>query len=368
MVRKVILYISLISFIFISTGKAQTVREFVHTYGFSALGDEVSTIFNNPAGLFFVKRAFSEFSIASHKLFNYDEFAIGYYLTRFPLFSRRHYTSINLGLGLKKVDLLEKYHLALGGTLVDFVKYGFGINRNKYLNETYWDADIGMILQITRWLNFGIVSKNFKNEEYAPFCINLGVAVIKEGLFKLTAGIKYQDSKVKDYSGGVEIDVFEKVGILGGITEKHINGGIAFKFTPVFYKNTKYHRSIKKVNREILFAGLEYNKREKEWNGFISFVYRFENFLYPPYYGKVVRAKAGKVKVITEEEEVQEDILSEQAERLERAKAYLGAEMIDEAKEEVEEVIRLGKNTVYGKEAQRLLRKIKRLERRMKRK
>ena len=122
-------------------------RDEIHQYGFTAYGDDISGIHYNPATLVYLSMALSEFALTTDKEFTYNSIYSGFYLTRFPLVSKTYWTSLNLGIGIEKIDDNKNYLVSFGGTLIKSLKYGFSYKYTSIIQEEYSDFDTGILLE-----------------------------------------------------------------------------------------------------------------------------------------------------------------------------------------------------------------------------
>lgn len=348
-------------------------RSEIHKYGFVALANDISTISYNPAGLVYLPKAYAEFNITSDKNFKYNQLALGYYLTSFPLFSKKKWTSLNFSLGMTKIDENRDFSVGLGGTLIDFVKYGTLIkyNNNITAEKKYLDFNIGTIINIVEWFKIGFSAINIKNKEHTPRNFMAGGSYIPVQEFKFTLGANFDNKfkKLIDYSAGAEINIFNYYNILAGIQKNIIPFGLGFNFSFEPYKNSKKEKHTLSCYRENIFITCNYDKKRKKITKVIvNFNYKFHNFIYPPYVisGDKEKYMRRRYQEKKEEKIVEKDILEEQEERLEKAKMYFAEERLDDAKEEIAIILELNKNTKYAKEAQKLKREINRIEAKLK--
>ncbi len=376
---KKILIIIFIIVSFANYSFSYSARSEIHKYGFVALGDDLSTISYNPAGLFYLPKTYGEFIITSDKNFKYNQVALGYYLTHFPLLSRFYWTSVNFSLGMTKIAENEEFSVGLGGTLINFLKYGVLLkyNKNYEVEKNYYDFNIGTIIKLINWCKIGFTAMNIADKVYAPLNYNLGINFIILKGFKLTLGANLdQDFKeISDYSGATEINLLNNFYLLTGIQKRIIPFGLGFCFSLEEYKNYKREKRTRACYRERVFITFNYDKEKgKITKLIVSFNYKFHSFIHSPYIpGKRVIMIKEETYTDEEEEKVmeEEDILEEQKERLEKAKIYFAEERLDDAKEEIEKILKLNRKSKYAREALKLKREINRIEykiRRLKRK
>lgn len=372
MVKRVLFLLVLITVCFNTPLWSYSARSEIHKYGFVALGDDISTISYNPAGLFYLPKTYAELTITSDKNFKYNQLALGYYLTRFPFLSKIYWTSINLSVGMTKIEENEEFSVGLGGTLIDFIKYGvlFNYNKNNEINKKYFGANVGTIINLIKWLKIGFTAINIEDKLYSPlsFITGINIIIIKE--LRLTFGANFDKNfkETKDYSGAAELNLFKNLYILTGIQKNIIPFGFGLNFSLEEYKNSRRARRVRYCYREKISVAFNYDKlQEKITKIIVSFNYRFHSFIHPPYIpGKRLRRVRVEESYIDEEEKVMDEkdiILEEQRDRLERAKIYFAEGRYDEAKDEIEEILKLDRKTRYAKEALKIERKIKRIKR-----
>ncbi len=330
----------------------------IHKYGFAALANDISTITYNPAGLFYLPKTYAELGFTTDNNFKFNQIALGYYLTSFPLISRYYYTSVNFSLSMSKLNKNEEYSIGLGGTLYDFIKYGTLIKyvRIPAADKKYLDFNLGTIINIIQWCKIGFSAVSIKNKEDMPLNFITGISFLPIPELILSCGANF-DNKFKemyDYSAGAELNVFEHYSILAGIQKYMVPFGLGFNFSPEKYKEGKRTRS---YYREKIFLTCNYDKNKKKISKIIfSFYYRFHSFI-------------NKKSDVDEEKKIirKDDLLKEQKELLEKAKIYFAEERLDDAKEEIEELLELGKTTRHARQARKLLKEIKRIETKLKR-
>ncbi len=361
-----IFFISLIlSVVFISNLKGFSVRGEIHKYGFYSLGDNISTIYYNPAGLYNLSSKYDEFVITTEKEFTYNSFYIGKYFSRFSLFSRKYYTSLNFGFGLNNVNGKE-YIAGIGGTLIDFVKYGINIKYEKFSDTKYLDYDTGIMLKFKfypslRWnrdeIALSFTAKNLKNKINKPlfYVTSLYVRPINE--LKLTSGISLDNNfDLNDYSVAFDLNIIGNFSILAGYQKYNIPAGISWALTDI-------------LHLEVLTLMINYNKEDKKFDSVkLSYRHRFKGF-------KIITRKGvrKKRKVSSGLEENEEDmessvspeIIRQQKALLEKAKFYFAQEKLKLSERKFKEVLRLSKDTEQAAEAKEWLEKIKNIKRKL---
>jgi len=348
-------------------------RSEILKYGFTALGDDISTILYNPAGLVYLPEAYSELGISTDKKFHYNNIGIGYFLDRFKI--SKNFVSINLAFGMNQVNSNENFLISLGGTLYNDIKYGLSFKYNILQTKTnYLDFDIGTIFVIAKWLNYGLVFKNLRNKTENPFNIMSGISIFPFNWSTLVSGININNklNQIIDYNFAIEINPFQRFSFSVGMSEDNILGGIGINFSKDTYKNSRTGWKIYSCFREKLFITTYCDKNTKKFTKIIvSFYYKFYNLFHKPYILNIefskARQESSKDKT-TEEIGVKRElleILEEQKDRLEVAKIYFSQERLYEAKEEIKIILKLNKRTKYAKEARKLLRKIEKIEKKL---
>ncbi len=373
MVKKLILSLLLIVGLN-SYGFSYSARSEVHKFGFTSLGDDISTISYNPAGIFYLPKTYAELGATSDENFKYNQLAVGYYLTRFPFLSRIYWTSMNLALGMTKIDDKEEYSIGLGGTLIDFIKYGFLLKYDKVEDEKYTGFNTGLIINIAKWCKLGFVAMNLENKDKSPLNFNTGINFIIIPELKLTFGLNLDKGfkEILDYSSAVDINLIKNFYLLGGVQKNIIPVGLGFAFSLEQYKNSKKSMKVRSCYREKIFVTFDYNKQVKKFTKIIvSFNYRFHSFIHSPYIIPEGVSSKGNIResYIDEEEKVltDKDVLNEQKERLNRAESYFAGDRWKDAIFEIEKILELDRDTDYAKDALKLKSKIEKLEKKLRR-
>lgn len=328
-------------------------RNQIHKYGFGAYGNDISGLYYNPATIFHLSKSLSQFVLSTDDEFKYNSFYMGYYLTRFPFLSRYYWTSINLGMGMDKVDDQKNYSISLGGTFIRFLKYGITYKYVHGIRNKYHDFDAGLLIRFFTWLDLGFSAKNLSDQDVSLIYIpGLLISLTKD--IHLTAGTSL-DKKFKkchDYSGAVDINIIRSLYILGSIHEKEVTFGLGHHFN---------------YGLENIYLTSFYNKKDKEFTKLLlSYQHKFHN----PFYSS--KRKGKKTDSISEEDDDEMvrsklDIIKDQKFYLKKAKFYYAQQRISDTKKMLYKVINLDKNTKYGKEAQKMLKKIKRIEKKLRR-
>ncbi|MBU1076537.1 MAG: hypothetical protein KKH98_04550 [Spirochaetes bacterium] len=355
MVKKILLFL-LILIIIQTRGYTFSARNEVHKYGFSALGDDISGLYYNPATLFNLSKALSEFTISGSKSFTYNSLYLGTYLTRLPLFSRYYWTSINLGVGLDRTDNNKNYYISIGGTLYRFIKYGFSYKAvviSDMVNDdkSFSDFDTGFLFRIFFWFDVGISIKNLKNDSTTPTTVIPGLSLKITDDVKFTTGAPFNNefSASDDYSLALDINVIRGFYLLGGIQEKEIVFGTGYNFN---------------YSLENLYISFAYDtERKKAGQAILSYNHKFHNIFYSSKQEKA-HDKADEDEEIVRNKK---DIVTDQKFYLNRAKFYYDQQRIEDSKKMLEKVISLDINSKYGKEADTMLKKIKKIEKKIRR-
>ena len=324
-------------------------RNEIHLYGFGAYGSDVSGVHYNPAMLVNLSTALSEFVLTTDKEFAYNSFYSGFYLTRFPLLSKSFWTSLNLGLGMKKIDHNKNYLITFGGTLIKSLKYGFSYKYAAFKQEKYSDFDTGILIELSDWLIFGFSIRSLANKEYNPVNYIPGLYIIITDKIKFTAGMLLIENMndIDDYSTAVEINLFRNFYMSGSYQKDFINIGIGNNFN---------------YNLENIHATFKYDRNAKKFNKFILYYNnKFHNIFYSKKKARKKgggRTKAGEKDTIGTKKEIEK----EQKYYLNKAKRYYAEGRFDVAKEMISEILALDKNSKYAQEAKKLRQKIRKME------
>ncbi len=353
MVKKSVIILFLI-FIF-NNLYSNSARNEIHKYGFSALGDDISGLHYNPATLFHLSKTLSEFAITTSKKFTFNSFYIGYYLTRFPLFSKYYWTSVNLGLGAEKIDENQNYLIAIGGTLQRFIKYGITY---KYVitsditggEKKYNDYDIGLLFRIFEWCDMGISIKNIQDDISAPNVFIPGLYFDVTDYMKFTMGIVINKdfSEINDFSFTLDINLIKGLYILSSLQKNYFIPGIGYNFN---------------YNLENIYLASHWDKSRKKFTTLtISYYHKFHNLFY---------SRKGKEEISDDEDDeivrTKKDVIQDQKFYLKKAKFYYAEQRIQDTKKMLYKVISLDKKSKYGREARKMLIKIKKIEKKIRR-
>ncbi len=352
MAKKIVISIVLILILLLcnaDNSHSFSARNEIYLYGSGVYGSDVSGVHYNPAMLVNLSMALSEFVLTTDKEFVYNSFYSGFYLTRFPLLSKSFWTSLNLGLGMEKIDNNKNYLVSFGGTLIKSLKYGFSYKYTAFMQEKYSDFDTGILIELSDRLVFGFSIKNFADKEYNPvnYIPGLYIKIIDE--IKFTVGMLLIENMndIDDYSAALEINLFRNFYTSASYQKDFINIGIGNNFnynSENIHATFKYDRNAKKINRFIL-----------------SYNHKFHNIFYS---GKKVQKKGGPGTKAGEKDTIgtKKEIEKEQKYYLNKAKRYYAEGRFDVAKEMISEILALDKNSKYAQEAKRLRQKIRKME------
>ncbi len=359
MVKKFSLIILLLV-IFNSTLHSDSVSGIVHKYGFYALGDNSSTLFYNPAGLFNISSRYDEFVVTTEKTFTYNDFSIGKYITRFNLFSSDYPSSINLGIGVNKN---KKFIIGIGGTLIDFFKYGVNFKYINFSGEKYFDNDVGFMFKFKFFpsqryrkpeFSLGFTIKNLRTTELTSLYYVPALYIRPTGDLKITTGINLdKDFNSSDYSAAIDVNFIGNFYIMAGIQKKRIPIGIKWELTEL-------------LRTEVLFISTEYDKTSRKFNDLVlSYRHRFTAFKLGSESTVRGRRRGSKLQEESEEDiesSIPPKVLQRQKKILEKAKFYFAQEKLKLAERKFREVIRINKNSPIADEARDWLTKIKNIK------
>lgn len=345
MLKRVLIFYSFV-FLVLTRSFAFSARDRVHAYGFSALGDAVSGMSHNPATLYNLLRSLSEFEISADREFHYASFYAGFYLFRSPLLSPGHYTSFNLGLGLDHADE-KNYLVSLGGTLMDPFKYGFTYKYVKAGGMEYSDLDMGFLAVLNSWLRLGMGLKNIRNKEAVPCGLNAGLALKAHMDIRFTSGlfVRKGSAGLEDYSFALDVNLIRNFFLLAGLQKDEVTAGTGLQFD---------------YDRENVYFTLVVSRGEKKISRYLlSYNHKFANPFYSPGVPKEGKKEAGKGAAANEK------ILEEQRFYMNKARLYFAEERLNDTKEMLEKVLRLGKETAPAREAEEMLKKIRVIEKKL---
>ncbi len=337
----------------------------LNKYGYFALGDNVSTLFYNPAGLFNISSRYDEFVLSTSRKFEYNSFAIGKYITRFGLFSDTYKSSVNIGLGLNNGNGYNEYILGVGGTMVDFWKYGINIKSIEG-NDKYIDFDFGFMFKFKffpsqryRKSEFALsfTAKNISDKDTAPlyYIPSLYLRPITD--VKITAGIFLdKDFKDRDYSAAADVNLIGNFYIYAGVSKHIIPFGFKWELTEI-------------LRKEVITVSVEYNSDTKKIErSILSYRHRFNAYKLSSSSGS--RGRASVRRDYENEEDLESSVplsvIRRQKKILEKAKFYFAQEKLKLAERKFREVIKINKNTDVAAEAADWLKKIKDIKRKLK--
>ena len=159
---------------------------------------------------------------------------------------------------------------------------------------------------------------------------------------KLTSGMLYINN-IDDFSIALEINLINNFYVSSSFQKDFINIGLGNSFN---------------YNIENIYVTFKYNQNIKKFDRFIlSYIHKFNNI----FYSKKVSGR--KTKEREETIGTTKEIEKEQKYYLNKAKRYYAEGRFDVAKEMIDEVLALDKNSKYAKEAVELKKKIRKMER-----